>query len=332
MKQNLPQVSRPLYLLTGKELFLKREFVQALRRRVFPNDADAKINFEAFHGNQDSFGGFLEFIRTAPFLGAKRLAVLWEIDALEEKEKDSLLSHLKNLPATAVVVLSADESNARKNDFLKQLSSLAETVACHPPFEKDLPAWVEARARQRGIQIKKEAVVVLIERAGKDVATLSSALESLALYVHPGTLVTSECAEAFLGRAVQADIFDMVDVLLEKDLRKTVEITKALSRDGVRAHEMVAVLAGQLERLKKAAGLLEQGLSPMTIAAELKVHPFFSEKFMRQARRAPKKEIQRILNLLLVCDEAIKRGALSEEQALDRFVLMGRLVSRFSAS
>jgi len=323
VKQNLPQVSRPLYLLTGKEVFLKQEFVQALRRRVFPNDADAKINFEAFQGGEDSFGGFLEFIRTAPFLGAKRLAVLWEIDALEEEEKDFLLSSLKNLPATAVVVLSTDESNGRKNDFLKQLSSLAETVACHPPFEKDLPAWVEARGRQRGIQIKKEAAMVLIDRVGKDVAALNSALESLALYVHPGTLVTSKEAEALLGRAIQVDVFDVVDVLLEKDLQKAVEITAALSRDGVRAYEMVAVLAGQLERLKKAAGLLEQGLTPTTIAVELKVHPFFLEKFMRQARRAPKKEIQRILNLLLACDEAIKRGALGEEQALDRFILMG---------
>ena len=254
MKQNLPQVPRPLYLLTGKEAFLKREFVQALRRRVFPNDAEAKINFEAFQGSEDSFGDFLEFIRTAPFLGAKRLAVLWEMDALDAKEKDSLLSQLKNLPATAVVVLSTDESNSRKSDFLKQLAALAETVACHPPFEKDLPAWVEARARQQGIQIKKEAVIVLIDRAGKDVAALNSALESLALYVHPGTLVTSECAQALLGRAIQADVFGLVDVLLEKDLRKTVEITAALSRDGVRAYEIVAVLAGQFERLKKASG------------------------------------------------------------------------------
>jgi len=316
-------VKRPLYLLTGKEAFLKREFVQALRRRVFPNDAEAKINFEAFQGGEDSFGGFLEFIRTAPFLGAKRLAVLWEMDALEEKEKDSLLSHLKNLPATAVVVLSTDESGVRKSDFLKQLATLAETVACHPPFEKDLPAWVDARARQQGIQIKKEAVVVLIDRAGKDVAALTSALESLTLYIHPGTLVTLECAEALLGRAIQADVFDLVNVLLEKDLRKTVEITAALFRDGVRAYEIVAVLAGQFERLKKASGFLEEGLASATIAAELKVHPFFLEKFMRQARRASKKEIRRILNLLLACDEAVKQGALSEEQALDRFILMG---------
>ncbi len=294
-----------------------------MRGRIFPNDADAKINFEAFQGGEDSFGSFLEFIRTAPFLGAKRLAVLWEIDALEEEEKDSLLSSMKNLPETAVVVLSTDESNARKNDFLKQLSSLAETTAYHPPFEKDLPAWVDARARQRGIQIKKEAVIVLIDRVGKDVAALNSALESLAVYVHPGTLVSSKEAEALLGRAIQADVFSLVDVLLDKDLQKALEIIAALSRDGVRAYEMVAVLAGQLERLKKASGLLEQGLAPAAIAAEIKVHPFFLEKFMRQARRAPGKEIRRILNLLLACDEAIKRGTLGEEQALDRFILMG---------
>ncbi len=308
-------------LLTGKEVFLKQEFIHALRQRLFLNGAESKINFEAFHGSEEPLGGFLEFIRTAPFLGDKRLAVLWGIDALDEEEKNSLPSILSALPATAVVVLSTEESNAKKNDFLRQLAGVAETVACHPPFEKDLPVWVESRARKQGLRVNRQAVEVLIERAGKGLSGLSRALETLAVYVHPGTLVTAKEVETLLGRSTQADVFDVVDALLKKDLHAALEKITALSREGVRSYEMVAVLAGQLERLKKASGLIEEGHAPAQIAAELNVRPFFLEKFMRQARRTSKKEIQRALNLLLACDESIKRGISSGEAALDSLLL-----------
>ena len=315
------EFSKPVYLLIGKEAFLKREFIQDLRRDLFPKETGPSINFQSFDASRDSLSALFEFVQTVPFLGDKKLAVLWGLEAVEEEDRTRLVSQLKNFPLASVLVLVSGEGSAKKSGFLRELSLMAETVACHPPFEKDLPLWLENRAKRGGVRIERDAATLLIEKMGRELGELVTALEELGLYVHPRTVIGVKDIQALFGRSIQADVFALADALLERNLKSSLEILAALKKEGTQAYQVIGVLAGQFERMKQAALFLKEGLSVGQIGEALKVHSFFLEKFMRQARKLSASEIQKILEALLRCDESVKRGFLNETLALESFVL-----------
>lgn len=309
------------YLLYGREDFLKKEFVQHLRARLFQS-AD-RANVQEFVAGQCPLSEVLDFLRSVPFLSECRLAVLWSLEALNEDEKTALPAHLDRLPQTAVLALSTAESSLVKNAFLKALSRRVQSVACHTPFEKDLPRWIQARLKNRNIRIEEEAVHGLIERFGTDLALLAQALEGISVFVHPRTGVALKDVTDLFGKSLSADVFDLLDAALEKDAASVFRILRRLAAEGTRAFEIVPALAGQLERLRRGAALLKEGRTPSELTAQLRIRPFFASQFLDQLKRISLDKIQAMLAQLLLCEEKIKSGVWEESAALEWFFWEG---------
>lgn len=310
----------PLYLLAGKEAFLKREFIQDLRQSLFPKDP-SNLNYQEFHAGKDPLSSVLDFAGTAPFLSEARLAILWDADDLSDEEKEALLVYAGRPASAGVLVVVSKEASAKKNEFLRKLSEKAKLVPCYPLFERDLPQWIQGRAKKRGIRLDGDALAIFSERLGKDLGSLDGALEQTAVFASPRTQITSKDIDGLLGRSIQADVFELADAVLEKNAKSALGIVTTLLREGTRAFEIVPVLAGQFDRLRRGSALLAEGRSSQEIGADLRIHSFFLEKFMRQARRVPVDRAAEILRRLLGCDEAIKTSRLSDALALERFVL-----------
>ena len=313
-------VRNPLYLLAGKEEFLKREFIQDLRQSLFPKDP-SNPNFQEFRADKDPLSSDLDFVGTAPFLSEARLAILRDADELSEEEKEALLAYAARPASTGVLVVVSEEASAKKNEFLRKLSEKARLVPCYPPFERDLFPWIHARAKKRGIRLEPDAAALLVERLGKDLASLDGALEQAAVFASPRTQITLKDIDGFFGRSLQADVFELSDAILEKNAMTALGIVTTLLGEGGRAFEIVPVLAGQFDRLKRGSALLGEGRSSQEIGADLRVHSFFLEKFMRQVRKSPAARAAEIVKRLLACDEAIKTSRLSDALALECFVL-----------
>lgn len=310
------------FLLVGKERLLKKEFIRELQKKSFQNPSDAPLNTQEWDmAETGSIGPILDFIQTAPFLGEKRIAVLWQIEELEDSDRKTLLSALDRLPATSIFLFSTDEAGTKKSVFLRDLESASTRVPCHTPFDRDLPGWIEARARKAGGTIDREASRRLVDKAGRDTATLQNSLEQLFIFIHPRTVIAAQDVEKLLGKTAEEDVFAIAEDLFQKNTQGALEKSTRLFREGVRAPEMIAVLAGQLERMKQAADLLERGASPVEVASSLRVHSFFQQKFFLQLKRVSKKNLTGMQKRLLECDLSIKEGRAGERLALERFIL-----------
>ncbi|MBI4352738.1 MAG: DNA polymerase III subunit delta [Candidatus Omnitrophica bacterium] len=314
-------MSKEVYLLIGKEEFLKREFVQNLRKRFLPSAESRLANFQEFHPKTHSLEEVLQFVSTAPFLGQKRIGVLRQVDALPPDRREALLAALSALPSTGVLVFVSDEASTKRNSFLEALSKRCKVIPCQPPYDKDLPFWVERRFKASGGTVERDAVLLLVERVGRDTAALASAVEQALLFVSPRDRILRGDVENLFGRSAKEEVFSLLDEILKRDARAALTRVEALLRDGTRAPEILAVLTHQCERLARAEALLKEGRAPGEIGTELKVHPFFLDKFLQQARGAEERWIRGAFERLLVCDEAIKTGKLAEDLAMEMAVL-----------
>ena len=309
-----------LYLLIGKDGFLKKEFLDDLRRRLFPDGMEAGLNAQEFHAGEDPLSAVFDFLGTAPFAADKRLGVLWGIDGLEKEDQTRLLAGLGRLPGTGALVLETEETNARKNLFLRELSEKARLTPCHTPFERDLPAWVEVRAKKRGLTLDRRTVAFLVSAAGGELASLVSGIEQLAAFAHPRTHATLEDAEGLFQKRAEDDVFRLAEFLIDAKPAEALRVLDLLFQEGTRAPEVVAALGGQMERWRRGAARLAEGRTPEEIGLELKVPPFFQAAFFSRLKRTPRPRLEVLAAGLLTCDEAFKSGLLPERLALERFI------------
>ena len=307
-------------LLIGKERFLKREFILALRTRLFPDDPRSSLNYQEFTAEQESLHSFLDFLSTAPFAADHRLAVLWGVDLLEEEEQEVLLAALEKIPAPSHCVLETEQTNAKKDAFLRKLAEQAKLTACHTPFDRDLPGWVEARARKSGCRVERSAALFLIACVGAHLAELDSSLEQLSLFVHPKQSIGLEDVRALFQKKSHEDVFHLAELLHDRRPAQALRVTDSLFREGTRTPEIVAALSGQLERWKKGARQLAAGRALPDIAQDLRVPVFFQEPFFARLKKLSMERLETLTEALLACDESFKSGQAEERLALEKLI------------
>lgn len=316
-------VSAEAYLLLGKEEFLKSEFIRALYDKNFSKDPQAAMNRQTFSADAAGFSGWLSFTATAPFLSDKKFSVLTAIDDLGKESRARLTESLSKLPSYNITVLTSSETSLKKDRWLDELGAHAHVVSCHPPFERDLPGWIGGRARQYGKKIEVGAVSMLMERVGKDLALIAGALESLTVYCKDAPTIRAEDVSALFGRSAEADVFSLIDLLLDNKQTEALFIIDSLLKNGVRALEIVGALAMQFERLTRALEMKEGGGLPVReIAQAFKIPPFHQEKFFRQLERAKDiKTLRRFHERLFECETLLKTGSLNDRMALERWLI-----------
>ena len=319
-KRPLSTGSRSLYLLIGKERFLKKEFIDELRGRSFPAGADAGLNSQEFYAEEYSPSDVFDFLNTTPFAAEHRLAVVWGVDALNKEQKEIFAEALDKLSPSAILVLESEQTNAKKDPFLKKLSEKTKLTAYHTPFERDLPGWVQQRAKKAGLTVDARTVQFLAACAGGELSTIVSNLEQLAAYVHPKTHALLADAENLFQKKTDDDVFGLAELLLDQKPAQALRVLDALFQQGVRAPEVLAALSGQLDRWKKASARLAQGRTPEEIGAELRVPPFFQGPFFARLKRLPAVRLQKLTEQLLSCDEQFKSGQCPERLALESFI------------
>jgi DNA polymerase-3 subunit delta len=319
-KRPLSTGSPSVHLLIGKERFLKKEFIEDLRGRSFADGADAGLNAQEFCAEEDDIAGIFDFLNTSPFAADHRMAVVWGVDAFDKDQKELFESAVGKLSASAVLVLESEQTNAKKDAFLKKISEQAKLVACHKPFDRDLPGWVQARAKKTGLTLDPRTVSFLTSCAGGELSTIVSNLEQLAAFIHPRVHVTLEDAEKLFQKRAEDDVFTLAQFLLDQKPAESLRVLDALFEEGARGPEIIAALAGQLERWKKGSARVAQGRTPEEIGLELKVPPFFQRAFFAQLKRLSGVRLQKLTQALLACDEQFKSGQTTERLALERFI------------
>ncbi len=318
---SIGNISNPaVTLLIGKEYFLKREFIFSLRQRFFPDDSNPAVNFQEFAADQDSLHSFFDFLGTIPFAADHRLAVFWGVDLLSEEEQGRLETCLEKLPRSSICVLESEQTNAKKDTFLRKLAEKAKLVPCHTPFERDLPAWVESRVKKRGCSVDRNAALFMIACAGAHLAELDAASEQLSLFVHPKKVIALEDARAMFQKKSHEDVYQLAEFLVDQRPAQALGVLEALFCQGTRAPEIIAALAGQLERWKKGTQQLEAGRTPAEIAQDLRVPSFFQDSFFSRLKRLSMQRLQGLTEALLVCDESFKSGQAQERLALEKLI------------
>lgn len=317
----------PIYVFLGKENALKEEALDDLKRKVL-SGGDADLNYTLFYADQIEPREFQDAVNTQPFLSPKRFIVIKDIERLPEPVQDSITNYCKNPSEKTVLVLTSDlepkDIGPRKGDFFSSISRYAATQVFERLKEDKLARYLREKAASNKKTISDEAISLLMEKLGDDLANIRGAIEELITYVGARNKVEKDDVEALIGKSLEETVFDLTGAICRRQTARSLSILSSLFRESVRPENIIGAIGAELRRLMKVKHLMAQGRNQWQIQSELRINQQAVSEAMNIAKSIKLDDIKKSFGHLLKADRDCKN------RDLDKRVILESLIVRLS--
>lgn len=315
------------YLLEGREEFIKRSALKALRETVVSGDFAAMNDTRLTDPAPDELIAAAE---TLPFLSDRRFIEVRDCAMLqgdksknydEESAVKRLDEYLDHLPDTVCLVFYVrGKADARKKLY-GALKKKAAVVSFEPLEDRELTQWIARTLSRRGKKISQAACQKLWFSAGRDLTLLDQEIGKLAAYVGEKEEITERDVDAVCIRSTEYRIYDLTDTLLSGRPGKAMDMLGALLRDGEERLALLPMLGRQCRQLKYAKALAAEGVGSEGIASRLGIPSFAARKLLGMARDFSAEQLNRMCALCLDTEYQVKSGQMMEAGSLEKVML-----------
>ncbi|MCX5998553.1 MAG: DNA polymerase III subunit delta, partial [Chloroflexi bacterium] len=208
----------------------------------------------------------------------------------------------------------------RGNPLFKRIAPVTEVHEFPPIRRGDLDRWLHERVTERGAKISPRAVGLLCQMAGEDLWVLSNEIEKLCLYAL-GRRIEEEDVRQVTANAREANIFAMVDAIVEKRATAATVLLHQLLTEGAAPAYLLFMITRQLRLMVQARGLDSAHSSLVEMRRTLGLSAKFPmDRLLKQTARYQMSRLIEVYRQLLDTDVAIKTGRWREDLALDLLV------------
>jgi DNA polymerase-3 subunit delta len=302
----------------------------------------AGFNEDKFTAGEADCGAILGAAKMIPMMAPRRFLLVrgldrWEKKADEAGEEDEapagkrgaskagaplddLAEYTKNPVPSTVMVLVANKLHgqrrlvtaAKKGGFL---------VTCDPLNRRELPAWIERTARDKGHPIAADVADHLAEIAGPELGYVADAMERLSLYLGAGQPITEQAVAHLITKVRPSTVWELIDALgrrrLDRALATIAEVVDP--RDG--GLKLLGAITWSVRQMVKFESAQRDGASAQEAAQRAGVAPFKANDMAQAVRTMPKGALVQWVKLLAEADLALKSSRRSAQAVLETMVI-----------
>jgi DNA polymerase-3 subunit delta len=319
-----------LYILSGEDDYSINEEIKVIKNCI-GDESLLAINTTVLDGRKLSAEQLVAVAETVPFLAPKRLVIVsgllerFQSRAIRVKKRETSVATLdpepfghclNSLPSSTELVLIENQVT-KSNPLLKQIASVAQLRSFPILRGEALSRWIKNRVDKGSGSISPRAVELLGRLVGGNLWIMASEIDKLALYTS-GRQISEDDISTVVGYVQQANVFAMVDAILEFRPRLAQESLQKLLKEGVSSSYLLFMLlrqarlvlrARELKRLDRTSGQIQQALN---LSSE-----FLLRKTIKQASGYSFERLREIYQKLLETDLDIKTGRRNAELALN---------------
>ena len=316
----------PLAYYWGDDGYGVEAAVERLRHdpNRFPDGPPERARIQIDAGNpRASVAELGERVATGVMFGSGVLAIVSGVGNATRRgaDREAFLTALTVLaPGNGLVVAEETDSGTREppgKAIVEQIRAAGgEVRRFEAPKEGGLAAWLEARARERGVILGPGAARELATRVGGfvregDVDRRNQGrlavgeLEKLALRHGDGVAVSVDDVRELVAEAVPGTIWGFVDAVGLRNRARSLELLERLL-DATPEPVLLAVLHRRIRELLEVADRLASGETPGSLVRSMRLQPFRAEILVRQAAAWSLPELDAALEGLLELDAMVK--------------------------
>ena len=316
----------PVYLFTGPEALVKREALEALRKKLLPPGMEA-LNDATLEGVTAQ--QITDACETMPMMCDRRVVTVRDWAPLlsgkaknEEAEAEWMQKWLENPPASCVLVFYMREEPDGRKKLTALLKKKAAVVDFQPLTDAELAKWCASRLRPHGKSIGRAALNTLTYMAGRDLTRLTGELDKLAAYVgDERTEITEADVREIVPASLEYNIFELLNSLLAGDMKKGWQTVNSLLQGGQTTMGMLAMLTRQIRQLAHMKCALDAGTPVQVVQQQLKLHPYAAKQTARQCAKLSAEWLTGLYEKCVDLDYRVKSGRLRDRDALDSLIL-----------
>ena len=319
LDRSLREGLRPLYLLLGSEVYLRRVAAQTITEAALSRTLLREFNESAFSLLSDPVQSAVAAAEQLPMMSDQRVVRIRDFARLREADEDSLIRYLNNPAPTTVMIFIADELDKRKKSS-KVLMDTCTVVEFAPLKDAEARTWVKTRLKELKVSADDQVLSDLIRLVGTDVQTLFNELEKLAsAAASSGGRITLDLIDELIGRSRELSNFELADHLLAGNRKKALETLHRLLEDGAEPVMLVGLIAGNYHRLALGKHLLTRG-GREEVFRNINLPPFKRESYISTLQRSSAAKIAQGIQLTAAADLAIKTSQATPRLQLELLV------------
>jgi DNA polymerase-3 subunit delta len=243
-------LGRSIYLLAGREDFLKERAIKKLLTAYIPPDEQSE-NVLRLDGSAAGPADILGFLNRFSFGESKRVLLLHSAEGFSAAERREVADKLAEhpLPEDVLLLLSTRDS-AAAGDWEKKLGSSCFRVDFWPPFENLLPAWVTSEGKELGLQLLPGAADALLDLIGNDLGVLVQELEKMSFQLGRDGKVTPGFIETNVRYLRQDSVFDLVEHMGFRRLPAVMRSLETLLQGGENPYRLWIMIQKSLREFR----------------------------------------------------------------------------------
>jgi len=334
-----------LHILSGPDSYSRGQALETIKGSIGDPEAMA-LNTAILEGRQLTVDQMRPVCEAMPFLAEKRLVIITGLlqrfeagkratgtargrrKTTSAQDHKSLGEYIPAIPESTVMVL-VDEKVSAGNPLYKILSAKARVQSFPLLNTRDLREWLQAYIAQEGGSISSPAVNLLARLVGSDLWTMSSEAGKLLLYTS-GRRIEEEDIRLLVGYTQQANVFAMVDAIVEFRAQPAEKMLQQLLQQGAVPGYLLSMLTRQMRLIVRAREINNPRISSSELCSRLGIaNDYVARKTLEQSRHYSLLRIRHVYRKLLETDIAIKTGKYEPELALS--ILVAELCQQHAA-
>lgn len=319
------------YLFYGEEDYLKRYYLNALRRQTV-TEGDV-FNHIVINSESYSPERFAAAVEALPVMAETKLIELNSLylSSMTEGELEELCSVLSTLPSyeynVLVIYTEPDELDPgvknKPSAVLKRLSEFLKPVF----FDRETPArlanWTYKHFVKELIVAPHDAVTMLVSRCGGDMFTLSAEIDKLCCYLKANgrDRLTEEDIKAVCGEKREFGAFELANAILDGSPARAFAVLSELKKIKERPEVILSGISRTLCDLITVRVLIDSGMSMQVIEKKLGMNSYKLSLYSKSAAKNSLSDLNGVLERCYEADKLIKSSSLNSYTVLERLAI-----------
>lgn len=292
---------KPIYFLMGEEPYYIDKITEYIDKNVLAEE-EKGFNQIILYGRDVSIDDIVSNAKRFPMMAERQVVIVREAQELS-RTIEKLVAYAENpQPSTVLVMCYKYKKIDKRKKLYKAVQKSGVIFESKKLYENQVGDWIRRVLGGAKYTIEPKAAQMLVEFLGTDLGKINNELEKLKLIIPKGTPITADHIEENIGISKDFNNFELRKAIGARDVVKAHRIINYFAQNP-KDNPLVmtiSLLYSYFSQVLQYHGLPDK--SQRSVAAALKINPYFVKDYTQAAQNYPMKKVSQIIALLREAD------------------------------
>ena len=313
-----------VYLFTGTEEVRKRNKLE----RLLSNFDLEETSVTKYDAELTSIQEIIADCMTIPFLAEQKVIIV-KNPLFLTTQKTSIkhdvkmfVDYIKKPTDTTVLIIDAvGHKLSKDNEAYRILQKKAYIIDTQELDDVEYKAWIIRSFAKEKVEIKEDALVMLMEYVNKNLVRMENEIIKLSDYVGAGGKISTKEIEMLVPRDLESDVYTLIKALIAKNKSEALRIYHDMSQNTQDIVGIMSLVGKTFKDFLTVAKMLKSGFNQSDIATTFGYSNGRAYYLVKDAKSFKLEVLEKYVVSLAELDYNIKTGKVNPQLAMELLIL-----------